>query len=820
MANQIFRGDAPAIAQVQKLTPGNIGVGDVFRIKINGKTVAEHTATTTTAASVVDALVAAWNASNISEATEITALDAGDYLTLTADVAGVPFRIEAEAEDATNFVLTANVLQEGGPDVNEVQSIVLPTATGGTFTITFSGYTTGNLAYNIAAASLETALEGLTSIGASNVSVSGSAGEYEVTFIGALAATNVPVMKANGSNLTGGHTVDVDEATTGSASQNEIHAIDVSDYTGESSALLQIDLTADFGAYTRNLSYQFWSSDISTLNDNLAEAWLNEWDLSGVTILESNVGNVWSFEYTGALAGISITGSCYPLATFTPQLLTRTQQGSATGINEVQTITLTGGANGGTFTLTFDGDTTSGLAWDVSAAALQTALEGLTSIGSGNVAVTGGDGGPWTITFQGTLAATDVSLITGNATSLTGGNVYITTTTTGAAGTNEKVSLSISPTPTGGTFTLTVDLGSGDETTASLDYDASAAEVLAALEGLTSAASGDFTVTGSDGGPWTVTFIQNFAKTAIDPITGTMSSLTATSNQTLTVTTTQRSRGPNHWDDPLNWTGGNVPNTGDSVFFGSSAPRVNCLYGLRQATTFTADAGTDTLTFDGGISDFLDDQTVKVATSDTLPAGLSGATTYYLINVDRDAGTCQLSTSEGGSAVNITDAGTGTHTIRVELTVLNIAARWNGLLGLSERNSGGGGYYEYRDTDLQIGAATVKIGEGEGPGSGRINLNLGSLQSAITVADTGGSVEADRPAVHLLTNNSSTTLEQRGGEVGLCLRATETFVIGSVTNHQGSFEAANGTIATYVEHAGIHYWTNVTVTNASDVTVI
>ena len=817
MANQIFRGDAPALAQVQKVTPGNVGIGDVFRLKINGKTVAEHTATSTAASAVVDALVAAWNASDIPEATEITALDAGDYLTLTADTSGVPFRVEAEAEDATNFELNATVLQEGGPDVNEVQSIVLPTATGGTFTLTFSGYTTSALAYDISAANLETALEGLTSIGASNVSVSGSAGDYEVTFEGALAATDVPVMTADGSNLTGGHNVHVTTTVSGSETQNEIQTINAE---GTGNDGLTVSLSAVIGGLTVSGSFEMFDFyTAADLKSELERVFTDD-GVGGVVCNVTKDGYEFEIEYAGAAAGINISATAMHQATSTTTSnnLFTIQEGGPTGDSEVQVITLQGGATGGTFTLTFDGQTTSGLAFDISAANLETALEGLSSIGSGNVTVTGDDGGPWTVTFGGTLAATDVSLITGDASSLTGGSVYIATTTTGAAGTNEKVSLSISPTPSGGTFTLTVDLGSGDETTSSLDYDATAAEVLAALEGLTSASSGDFTVTGSDGGPWTVTFIQNFAKTAIDPITGTMTSLTATGNQTLTVSTTQRSRGPNHWDDPLNWTGGNVPNTGDSVFFGSSAPRVNCLYGLRQSTTFTADAGTDVLTLAGGVCDFLDDQTVKLETTGTLPAGLSDSTTYYLINVDRDAGTCQLSTSEGGSAVNITDGGTGTHTIRVELTELVFTARWNGLLGLAERNSNG--YYEYRDLDLQIGAATIKIGEGEGPGSGRINLDLGTLESAITIATTGGSVEADRPAVHLLTNNSSTTLEQRGGEVGLCLRATETFVIGSVTNHQGTFEAANGTIATYVEHAGIHYWSNVTVTNPSDVTVI
>lgn len=100
--------------------------------------------------------------------------------------------------------------------------------------------------------------------------------------------------------------------------------------------------------------------------------------------------------------------------------------------DEVQTLAL-GGATGGTFTLAFNGsETTAALTpATLTAAQLQTALEGLSTIGTGNVAVTGAVGGPFTITFQGTLADTDVPLLT-VADSTTGGTgVTITETTKG-----------------------------------------------------------------------------------------------------------------------------------------------------------------------------------------------------------------------------------------------------------------------------------------------------------------------------------------------------------------------------------------------------
>lgn len=96
-------------------------------------------------------------------------------------------------------------------------------------------------------------------------------------------------------------------------------------------------------------------------------------------------------------------------------------------VNEVQTLTIT--ATGGTYTLTYDGQTTAAIAWDANAAAIDAALEALSNIGAGDVTVAGA--GPYTITFTGALAQTDVSQLTVDATSLTGGTATLTTTTGG-----------------------------------------------------------------------------------------------------------------------------------------------------------------------------------------------------------------------------------------------------------------------------------------------------------------------------------------------------------------------------------------------------
>lgn len=108
---------------------------------------------------------------------------------------------------------------------------------------------------------------------------------------------------------------------------------------------------------------------------------------------------------------------------------------SGSAVNEVQRVAITGAPTGGSFTLTFRGQTTAAIAFNALAAAVQSALEALTTIGTGNVAVVGT--GPYDVTFQGALAGTDVPMMTADETGLTGGtdaNVAVTAVTAALAG--------------------------------------------------------------------------------------------------------------------------------------------------------------------------------------------------------------------------------------------------------------------------------------------------------------------------------------------------------------------------------------------------
>lgn len=88
---------------------------------------------------------------------------------------------------------------------------------------------------------------------------------------------------------------------------------------------------------------------------------------------------------------------------------------------------------------------------------------------------------------------------------------------------------------------------------------------------------------------------------------------------------------------------------------------------LTAFSTFTADAGTDVCTHTN--INLFPYTRVQLTTSGTLPTGLSLATDYYVIKVTDT--TCKFATSYAnavaGTAVDITGAGSGTHTINTLL---------------------------------------------------------------------------------------------------------------------------------------------------------
>lgn len=120
------------------------------------------------------------------------------------------------------------------------------------------------------------------------------------------------------------------------------------------------------------------------------------------------------------------------------------------GVQEIYTLVTTGTVTGGTFTVTLGAQTSAAIPWNATAAQVQAALELVSTIGVGNVIVTGG---PWpgtafTISFIGARSGTITgSPMTGTFTGLTGTTPggTLTRTQTGASVTGSGYQHTITP---------------------------------------------------------------------------------------------------------------------------------------------------------------------------------------------------------------------------------------------------------------------------------------------------------------------------------------------------------------------------------------
>jgi hypothetical protein len=115
MSTILWRGDSPAIAQLDTITPASVGIGNTFTITINGKAVT-YTAVAATVADVVAGLSALLIASTIPEFKEITWTASGTAAIMaTATTAGVPFTQASSASGGTATLTTAHTTASSGP---------------------------------------------------------------------------------------------------------------------------------------------------------------------------------------------------------------------------------------------------------------------------------------------------------------------------------------------------------------------------------------------------------------------------------------------------------------------------------------------------------------------------------------------------------------------------------------------------------------------------------------------------------------------------------------------------------------------------------
>jgi len=114
MANKYFTGKAAAVIQVSAATVTAYDAATTYSLTINGVSISVIAAGGT--AATATALAAAWNASTHPYFTPITAVDATDDVTMTADEGGFPFVVTSSATSGTGtFGAVSDTTAATGP---------------------------------------------------------------------------------------------------------------------------------------------------------------------------------------------------------------------------------------------------------------------------------------------------------------------------------------------------------------------------------------------------------------------------------------------------------------------------------------------------------------------------------------------------------------------------------------------------------------------------------------------------------------------------------------------------------------------------------
>src|SRR5262249_8746458 len=232
--------------------------------------------------------------------------------------------------------------------------------------------------------------------------------------------------------------------------------------------------------------------------------------------------------------------------------------------SDVQTLSIGGAPTGGNFTLSFGGQTTTAILFNASAAQVQAALQALSTIGTGNVATSGGPlaGASVTITFVGKLAFAAEPAITVGANNLTGGTTptpAIVHTTTGSL-VNDVQTLTVTGVPTGGSFSLTF----AGQTTAAIPFGANAGQVQAALQGLAAVGAGNVVCAGGPlpGAGVTITFVGNLGFAPQPTLTIGVNNLTGGTNPAPAIAHTTSGQGVSNVVLPVDAGNAVIPNLG------------------------------------------------------------------------------------------------------------------------------------------------------------------------------------------------------------------------------------------------------------------
>lgn len=170
--------------------------------------------------------------------------------------------------------------------------------------------------------------------------------------------------------------------------------------------------------------------------------------------------------------------------------------------------------------------------------------------------------------------------------------------------------------------------------------------------------------------------------------------------------------------------------------------------------------------------------TVNTATSGTATTASSGPN-HWDTAANWSLGAVPVNTNDVDLENSDVDILYGLAQSSVTLASLNADRSYTGKVGLPTWNENG--YYEYRATELAIGATLVNIGRGnEGAGTGRFKLNTGSVQTAINGYFTGSEIETGIPAFLWRGTHASNAANFNRGFYGCGFFAGEAFTLATL----------------------------------------
>lgn len=203
-----------------------------------------------------------------------------------------------------------------------------------------------------------------------------------------------------------------------------------------------------FGNYTAAqigvTSGYTWTFDPKTSSSDSGKSFTCKYgDTSAADMAAGLVFNSLALELTQD--DVRISGDCFAYAldnTVSPM----TYSGANVITDEVTKIAITGGPTGGTFTITWSGQTTSAIAYDATAATVKAALQALSNIADADVEVYGGQlpASPVYVFWKGAQAGVNVAAPT-TTDSLTGGSTPATAVTTEQAGAGATTNVTQQP---------------------------------------------------------------------------------------------------------------------------------------------------------------------------------------------------------------------------------------------------------------------------------------------------------------------------------------------------------------------------------------